>query len=330
MTEHTSTTMPRRRFLRTAALAGTLAATGVGAGAGTAAAADEEFEAWFSNVGNYDGVADYRGQSEVSVAVGSEANGGAFGFGPAAIQVDPGTTVVWEWTGDGGLHNVAETGGAFESELTDEGGYTFEQAVETEGVHYYVCVPHEQMGMKGAVVVGDLGVGSAQTVAEEPIYGHWLDGVSNYDGTVDMTGREEIRIAVGTEGNGGMYAFDPPAVKVDSGTTVVWEWTGEAEHDVVDERLGYASPRLSEAGDTFSRRFEGEGISKYACSTLEDIGMKGAIVVGDPPAPNELPPMVERGVWGLLGLAVLSPLAAGEYLRRQRRPERREVPAAPR
>ncbi len=327
MTDSTPTAMPRRRFLRTAALAGAVAATGVSAGAGVATAA-EEFEAWFADVGNYDGVADYRGQSEVRVGVGTAANGGAFGFGPAAVQVDPGTTLVWEWTGEGGLHNVAETEGAFESELTDEEGHTFEQAVETEGIHYYVCAPHEAMGMKAAVVVGNLGVGSAQTVAEEPIYGHWLDGVSNYEGTVDMTGREEVRVAVGTEGNGGMYAFDPPAMKVDSGTTVVWEWTGEGEHDVVDEALGYASPRYSEAGDTFSRRFEGEGISKYACTTQEDVGMKGAIVVGDPPAPNELPPMVERGVWGLLGLAVLSPLAAGEYLRRQRATGGRDVPAA--
>jgi hypothetical protein len=97
-----------------------------------------------------------------------------------------------------------------------------------------------------------------------------------------------------------------------------------------DETLGYASPRYSEAGDSFSRRFEGEGISKYACTTQEDVGRKGAIVVGDPPAPNELPPMVERGVWGVLGLAVLSPLAAGEYLRRQRATGGRDVPAAPR
>ncbi len=311
-------------------MAGTVAATGIGAGAGSAAAAaDEGFEAWFSNVDNYDGVADYRGQAEVRVSVGAPANGGAFGFGPAAVQVDPGATVVWEWTGEGGLHNVAETEGAFESDLTDEGGHTFEQAVETEGVHYYVCAPHEQMGMKGAVVVGDLAVGSAQLVAEEPIYGHWLDDVSNYEGTVDMTGREEVRIAVGAEGNGGMNAFDPPALKIDSGTTVVWEWTGEGDHDVVDEKLGYASPRYGAAGETFSRRFEGEGISRYACSALGEAGMRGAIVVGDPPAPNELPPMVERGVWGLLALAVLSPLAAGEYLRRQRRREP-DVPVTPR
>ncbi|MFB6206854.1 MAG: hypothetical protein ABEJ05_10060 [Haloglomus sp.] len=40
-----------------------------------------------------------------------------------------------------------------------------------------------------------------------------------------------------------------------SRTTVVWEWTGEGEHDVVDEQLGYASPICRETGDTFRRRF---------------------------------------------------------------------------
>jgi halocyanin-like protein len=316
MSELDQHTMGRRGFLRTAAVAGGVATVGLGMGP-SVASASEEFEAWFSNVGNYDGLVDRRGQSEVRVDVGSTANGGGFGFGPPAVQVDPGTTVVWEWTGEGGRHNVAEVDGVFESDLTDAAGTEFERSFEETGVSYYVCVPHESMGMKGAVVVGDPGVGSPKTVAEEPVYGHWLDDVDDFAGTVDMTGREEVRVAVGTQGNGGPNAFDPPAIAVDSGTTVVWEWTGDGEHDVVDEELGYASPVLGEAGETFPMRFEGEGISKYACAAKEDIGMKGAIVVGDPPDPNELPPTVERGVWGLLGLAVVSPLAAGEYLRRR-------------
>jgi hypothetical protein len=56
-------------------------------------------------------------------------------------------------------------------------------------------------------------------------------------------------------------------------------------------------------------------ILNHVCNIAEEAGMKGAIVVGDPLDPNELSHMVERGVWGLLGLAVVSPLAAGECLR---------------
>ena len=113
---------------------------------------------WFSNTDNYDGVVDETGADEVTVEVGAEANGGAYGFAPAAVRVDPGTTVTWEWTGAGGSHNVVETDGAFESELVGEEGHAFEHTVESEGVFRYSCTPHGTLGMKGAVVVGDVEV----------------------------------------------------------------------------------------------------------------------------------------------------------------------------
>ncbi|MCD2201091.1 halocyanin domain-containing protein [Halobacterium sp. KA-6] len=87
------------------------------------------------------------------VAVGAGGNGGQFAFDPPAIEVSTGTTVVWEWTGEGGYHNVAHTGDAFESDLTQESGYTFEHTFDTEGQYKYVCTPHETLGMKGIVVV---------------------------------------------------------------------------------------------------------------------------------------------------------------------------------
>ncbi|WP_459862429.1 plastocyanin/azurin family copper-binding protein, partial [Haloplanus litoreus] len=59
-----------------------------------------------SDVGNYSEVADATGQDEVTITVGAQGNGGAFAFGPPAVQIDPGTTVVWEWNGEGGQHNV--------------------------------------------------------------------------------------------------------------------------------------------------------------------------------------------------------------------------------
>ena len=145
----------RRTVLRSAA-----AATGGAAGAaGTAGtvAAQPSFGGWMSNVGNYSEVVDETGSSEVTVQVGTEANGGAFGFGPAAVQVDPGTTVIWEWTGEGGQHNVvAQDGASFDSELVADAGFTFEHTFEEEGVTTYYCQPHQSLGMKGVVVVGAL------------------------------------------------------------------------------------------------------------------------------------------------------------------------------
>ena len=141
----------RRGFLTT--VAGT-AATAAAAGTATAQAS---FDGWMSDVGNYSEVTDATGQDEVSITVGAEGNGGNFAFGPAAVQVDPGTTIIWEWNGKGGQHNVvAEEGGEFESELVTEAGFTFEQTLESEGVVKYFCQPHRALGMKGVVVVGSM------------------------------------------------------------------------------------------------------------------------------------------------------------------------------
>lgn len=112
-----------------------------------------EFGGWFDNVSNFDGVVDKTGESEVTVKVGAEGNSGGFAFDPAAIAVDAGTTVVWEWTGNGGMHNVVDDDGSFESEMTDEAGRTFSHTFDTAGTFKYKCAPHESMGMKGAVVV---------------------------------------------------------------------------------------------------------------------------------------------------------------------------------
>ncbi len=114
-------------------------------------ASDDDFDGWFDNVDNFDGVVDRTGESEIVVEVGSQANGGPYGFDPAAVQVSPGTTVTWEWVAD--MHNVVAQDGSFESQLTDEVGHTFSHRFDTTRTHKYVCVPHEAMGMKGAVVV---------------------------------------------------------------------------------------------------------------------------------------------------------------------------------
>lgn len=115
----------------------------------------EEVTEWLSDVENYDGtVADRTGQSEVTVQTGAEGNGGNFAYDPAAIRIDSGTTVVWEWTGKGGSHNVAtDSGGDFESELVGEEGHTFEHTFDSTGAVTYFCTPHRGVGMKGAVIV---------------------------------------------------------------------------------------------------------------------------------------------------------------------------------
>jgi halocyanin-like protein len=135
---------------------GAAAATGATAAATPAAA--QAYGEWMSDVSNYEATVDYTGQESVTVAVGAGENGVL--FDPPAILVDPGTTVTWEWTGKGDQHNVVhqpegEDGDpAFESELMEEAGATFERTLEEETAFRYYCDPHRAAGMKAVVAVG--------------------------------------------------------------------------------------------------------------------------------------------------------------------------------
>ncbi|XVH31711.1 halocyanin domain-containing protein [Haloferacaceae archaeon DSL9] len=160
MSDSQRPSMRRRQLL--CATAGAAAAATVSTATTVPVAAQEDgYGDWFSDVPNYEGTYDYTGREEVTVAVGAGENG--LVFEPAAILVDPGTTVVWEWTGEGGAHNVVDEGGAFESELLEAEGetfsVTFEDQFEDEGIYRYYCEPHLGSGMKGAVAVGDVAVG---------------------------------------------------------------------------------------------------------------------------------------------------------------------------
>jgi len=153
-----ATTAERREFLKQAALVTGGAAAAVGGTTGTAAAQEgPSYDGWFDDTSNFDGTYDYTGQDQVTVWVGTSGNGGNLAFGPAAIRVDPGTEVVWEWTGKGTPHNVVDNEGNFESDMYSQAGETYSWAFESEGTYKYFCAPHESMGMKGAVVVGGSG-----------------------------------------------------------------------------------------------------------------------------------------------------------------------------
>jgi len=315
------------------------------------AQSEPNYGGWFDNVGNYDGTVDKREQDEVTIQVGAQGNGGPYAFGPPAVRVSPGTTVVWEWTGKGGSHNVVAESGDFESDLTGETGYTFDYTFEDAGVYKYACTPHKTMGMKGAIVVGDAtgsasGESSAETAGEggseaEPNYDGWFDNVGNYDSTVDETGSDEVTITVGADGNGGPYAFDPPAVRVSPGTTVTWEWTGSGgSHNVVAENGAFESELVGDAGHTFEYTFEEGGVYKYACTPHKSMGMKGAVVVpeasggdgtGDGEAASSGGPDVSpaAGAVGVsLLLAFLSPLGLAAFLR-GRQSDQRVAATAP-
>ncbi|AGN02749.1 halocyanin domain protein [Salinarchaeum sp. Harcht-Bsk1] len=112
---------------------------------------------------SWDGtLADETGTDTVTVAVGADGNGGSFAYGPSAVAISVGTTVEWDWTGEGNPHNVealpaeqlGESDFEFSSgEATGGSGVQYTRAFEETGVALYHCEPHFSLGMKGAIVV---------------------------------------------------------------------------------------------------------------------------------------------------------------------------------
>lgn len=111
---------------------------------------DPDYGGWLAAAG-HEGTVDWTDEDEVTVLVGTGREG--MYFGPAAARIDRETSVVWEWTGDGGRHNVVANDGEFASDQYAKEGATFERSFDELGTYRYVCEPHERRGMKGVVDV---------------------------------------------------------------------------------------------------------------------------------------------------------------------------------
>lgn len=112
-----------------------------------------EPDGWFSNVPNYDGFEDRTDSDDVTVLVGAGENGHR--FEPPAITVATDTTVVFEWTGDGGGHNVEHENDDWKNPagVVDSADHSYERSFSEPGTQRYRCWPHAGIGMKGAVFV---------------------------------------------------------------------------------------------------------------------------------------------------------------------------------
>lgn len=100
----------------------------------------------------------------------------------------------------------------------------------------------------------------------------------------DALDEGNVTVKVGAKGNQGNYAFDPPAVKVSTGTTVTWKWTGEGgAHNVnstpdSDFEFRSGAP-VDNANETYEKTFDETGVALYVCEPHRSLGMKGGIVV---------------------------------------------------
>ncbi|MFT4946838.1 MAG: halocyanin-like protein [Natronomonas sp.] len=127
---------------------------------------------------------------------------------------------------------------------------------------------------------GGGGSDRGENVPEE-VHTFLTDNDANlYEGEAsDQTGSDEVTISVGA-GEG--FAFDHPAVLVDAGTTIVWEWVG-GQHNVVSADSSATEFRSGDAEQgsdiTYSRTFEESGNQLYYCDPHTAVGMYGAVIV---------------------------------------------------
>jgi halocyanin-like protein len=143
---------------------------------------------------------------------------------------------------------------------------------------------------------GDGGDGSDLSGSDYPDMDEWLTesevggAADNYDGAVaDERDSQTVTVEVGTAGNGGDFAYDPPAVVVSTGTEIEWSWTGDGgEHNVEalpEEQLGRSDYEFSSGeavtaeGVQYTRTMAETGVALYHCEPHFDLGMKGAIAV---------------------------------------------------
>ena len=113
----------------------------------------------------------------------------------------------------------------------------------------------------------------------------WMSATSNYDGTIqDNRSEDQVDVQVGTESDNGNFSFSPPVVRVQTGTTVQWQWTGRGgAHNVQARRGQFRSGNPREGGGiSFTHTFEETGMYLYECEVHTNFGMRGAVIVEEP------------------------------------------------
>jgi|SRR5690625_612945 len=108
-----------------------------------------------------------QGQEMVEIEMSGSTSGSHVWFTPKGLLVPNGTTVRWNNTDKGNSHTITAyhpdnnkpnriPAGA---ESWDSGyimpGDAFEHHFTVDGVYDYFCIPHEQAGMVGRIIVGD-------------------------------------------------------------------------------------------------------------------------------------------------------------------------------
>ena len=111
----------------------------------------------------------------------------------------------------------------------------------------------------------------------------YLDDANGFDGSIlDLTGEPVAVVKVGgPQDSDWTFAFASPAIRVDPGTTVRWEWNNGSAHSVTAVDGTFDSGVRDGTDEMFRRTFDDPGASLYYCKPHRERGMKGAVIVAD-------------------------------------------------
>lgn len=110
-----------------------------------------EVDDYLSDANGYDGsITDMTGEDSITIENGP--NEPDYEYDPAAVRIDAGTEVTWEWVTDGHTVTADEGPADFDTAIENE-GFEFSYTFDEEGIVLYECAPHAAIGQLGAVVV---------------------------------------------------------------------------------------------------------------------------------------------------------------------------------
>lgn len=143
-----------------------------------------------------------RAAGEIEIAMAGAGNGAHVWFRPRGLWLQPGQSVRWVNREAGNVHTVTAYHPANGKPLRmPEGaepwnsGYlmpdeSFVRAFDKPGVYDYFCIPHEQAGMVGRIVVGDADASGAPYAETDALLS--AAAVAGFPGVADIVRNRQV------------------------------------------------------------------------------------------------------------------------------------------
>lgn len=108
----------------------------------------------------------------------------------------------------------------------------------------------------------------------------WAEPAANWEGEItDWTGETSVTVENGQLPGSAQFVFDPPVIRIDTGTTVTWVWIDDQNHSVTDDDGAFDSGDIQGEGETFEHTFDESGVYLYYCRPHLAQNQRGAVIV---------------------------------------------------